>query len=70
MLQDKVFVGLDSALGGGFDVTVQIVGPNGTHLEYIAQESGGAVSLRGRGSGFIEPHLAAESTEPMHLLIE
>lgn len=67
--QEKVFICLDHA-GPGFDLRNKVVGIGGANLHYIRNESGAMVTLRGKGSGFMEPATGTESPEPMHLCIE
>ena len=54
----------------GFDLRGRIIGPGGANLMYIRGETGSNVSLRGRGSQFIDPSTGVESSEPLHLCIE
>lgn len=68
-LQEKVLVGLDHA-PHSFDVRSKILGPGGNNLQYISNETGATVTLRGRGSGFPEPNTGQESLEPLHLCVE
>lgn len=52
-----------------FDVRSKVIGPGGANLQYISNETGAVVTLRGRGSGFIESN-GQESPEPLHLCVE
>lgn len=54
----------------GFDLRGRIVGAGGANLLYIRGETGATVTLRGRGSQFVDPALGTESPEPLHLCIE
>lgn len=54
----------------GFDLRGRILGVGDANLMYIRGETGANVTLRGRGSQFIDPVLGAESPEPLHLYIE
>jgi len=66
---EKLFVGLDN-LPQSFDLRGKIIGQAGSNLQYIRSETGAAVTLRGRGSQFIDPQIGQEAPEPMHLFIE
>lgn len=68
-MQGKICVGIEDP-PPGFDLHNRIIGPRGANLMYIRGETGANVSLRGRGSQFIEPNLGTESSEPLHLYIE
>lgn len=65
----KLLVGLDHA-PMAFNVRHRIIGDGGTNLNYIRQETGAIVSLRGRGSLAIEPQTGQEAPEPLQLCIE
>lgn len=65
----KLLVGLDHA-PLSFNVRHRIIGDGGTNLNYIRQETGAMVSLRGRGSLAIEPQTGQEAPEPLQLCIE
>lgn len=69
MQVDKVMIGLDHA-PPAFDLRGRIIGQGGTNLEYIRNETGAVVTLRGRGSLFIDPSSGTESLEPLHFFIE
>lgn len=64
---EKVFIGLNTP--PAFQIRQKILGDASANLQYIAQETKANVSLRGRGSGFIEQN-GAESNESLHMLIE
>ncbi|XP_015120922.1 extensin isoform X2 [Diachasma alloeum] len=66
---EKICVGIENA-PQGFDLRGRIVGAGGANLLYIRGETGANVSLRGRGSQFMDPVLGGESPEPLHLYIE
>lgn len=61
-------IGLDAP--NAFDLRGQLIGANGANLNYIRNETGAIVTLRGHGSLFIDPAIGIESPEPMHLYIE
>ncbi|GFR90474.1 UPF0469 protein KIAA0907 [Elysia marginata] len=68
VLQEKLYVGLEHA-PPNFDTKNKLLGPEGSYLHHIQVETGAAVSLRGKGSGF--PDMSgADSIEPMHIHIE
>lgn len=46
------------------------MGPGGANLQYITNETGAIVTIRGKGSGFIEPATGHESVEPLHICVE
>lgn len=48
---------------------IAFVFPQGSYLQHIQSETGAHVSLRGRGSGWLDIN-GADSTEPMHVHIE
>jgi hypothetical protein len=64
-----VLIGLENA-PACFDVRGKVMGPGGANLQYITNETGAIVTMRGRGSGFIEPNTGQESIEPLHLCVE
>lgn len=68
-LQEKICVGIENA-PEGFDLKGRIIGAGGANLLYIRGETGANITLRGRGSQFIDPVLGTESPEPLHLCIE
>lgn len=63
---EKIFINLNAS---AFQLRQKILGENNANLQYIFQETKANVTLRGRGSGFIEQN-GAESNEMLHLLIE
>uniref|UniRef100_A0A0A9W7A1 KH homology domain-containing protein 4 n=2 Tax=Lygus hesperus TaxID=30085 RepID=A0A0A9W7A1_LYGHE len=67
--REKVLIGLENA-PPTFNVRGKVVGPNGANLQYITNETGAIVTIRGRGSGYIEPNTGQESLEPLHICIE
>lgn len=64
---EKIFISLNSP--PAFQLRQKILGDNSANLSYIFQETKANVSLRGRGSGFIEQN-GIESNDSLHLLIE
>lgn len=67
--QEKICVGIENA-PQGFDLRGRIIGAGGANLLYIRGETGATVTLRGRGSQFVDPALGTESPEPLYLCIE
>ncbi|CAB0014438.1 unnamed protein product [Nesidiocoris tenuis] len=67
--REKVLIGLENA-PPSFNVRGKVMGPNGANLLYITNETGAIVTIRGRGSGFLEPNTGTESIEPLHICIE
>uniref|UniRef100_A0A1B6CZ42 KH homology domain-containing protein 4 n=1 Tax=Clastoptera arizonana TaxID=38151 RepID=A0A1B6CZ42_9HEMI len=66
---EKVLVGLENA-PPSFNVREKVLGAGGANLQYISNETGAVITLRGRGSGFPEPNTGQESHEPLHLCVE
>lgn len=54
----------------GFELRGRIIGAGGSNLLYIRGETGATVTLRGRGSQFVETATGTEAPEPLHLFIE
>lgn len=61
---EKVFININAQM---FQLKQKILGDG--NLKYISDETKARVTLRGRGSDFIEAS-GSESNEPMHLFIE
>lgn len=62
-------MGLENAVGA-LDVTRVVTALTGeSNLTYIANETGATVTLRGRGTNFLECD-GQVSTEPLHIKIE
>lgn len=66
---EKICIGIENA-PQSFDLRGRIIGTGGANLLYIRGETGANVTLRGRGSQFVDPSLGTESPEPLHLYIE
>ncbi|XP_057341321.1 uncharacterized protein LOC130678236 [Microplitis mediator] len=66
---EKICIGIENA-PQNFDLRGRIIGTGGANLLYIRGETGATVTLRGRGSQFVDPSLGTESPEPLHLYIE
>lgn len=64
-----MIIGLDHA-PPTFDVRSKVLGPGGANLQYISNETGAVVTLRGRTSGYPEPGTGQESPEPLHICVE
>lgn len=65
---EKIFINLNAPVE--FQLRQKILGENnGANLHYIVNETKANISLRGRGSGFIEQN-GTESNEPLHFLVE
>lgn len=67
--QSKVAVGMDTA-PPQFNLVNRVEGSDGAHLQFIANQSGASVTLKGRGSGFLEPATGLESPSPLHVMVE
>ncbi|KAJ2727170.1 hypothetical protein GGI07_000054 [Coemansia sp. Benny D115] len=66
-LQDKVFVDIESERG--FNVRAKLIGTGGENMKYIQSTTGARVQVRGRGSGYNDSNMSADSLEPMHLFV-
>lgn len=64
---EKIFVNLNSP--PAFQLRQKVLGDNNANLTYIINETKASVTLRGRGSGYIEQN-GTEANDPLHLLIE
>lgn len=65
---EKIFINLNAP--STFNLRQKILGDQNSNIQYIVNETKANVTLRGRGSGFIEPSLGSESSESLHLFIE
>lgn len=53
-----------------FNVVQRLLGPSGSYLKYIAEESGAKLRIRGQGSGFLEgPEQQEASSEPLMICV-
>jgi hypothetical protein len=68
----KVFLPFepDYARMASFNVRGKIVGPQGSYIKHIMAVSGAEVSIRGRGSGFVELGVIPNPDEGLHLHIQ
>ncbi|KAF9466184.1 hypothetical protein BDZ94DRAFT_1158699 [Collybia nuda] len=65
--EEKLPVGLESIRN--FNVRAKVVGPSGSFVKYIQQETGTRVQIKGIGSGFIDQETGRESDEPLYIHI-
>jgi hypothetical protein len=65
--EEKLPVGLESLRN--FNVRAKVVGPQGSFVKYIQQETGTRVQIKGVGSGFIDQETGRESDEPLYIHI-
>ncbi|TFK39738.1 hypothetical protein BDQ12DRAFT_681128 [Crucibulum laeve] len=65
--EEKLPVGLESIRN--FNVRAKVVGPTGSFVKYIQQETGTRVQIKGIGSGFIDQETGRESEEPLYIHI-
>lgn len=45
----------------------KVLGDNNENVEYILNETGAVMTLRGKGSGFLDFKEKKESDEPLHI---
>ncbi|KAK6643919.1 hypothetical protein RUM43_000184 [Polyplax serrata] len=65
---EKIRIDMESVLPG-FNLPMKLIGQGGSNLNYIKNETGAIVTLRGIGSAFLEPGTQQESPEPLHFCI-
>ncbi|KAL0271065.1 UNVERIFIED_CONTAM: hypothetical protein PYX00_008289 [Menopon gallinae] len=65
---EKIPIGMENVLPG-FNLPMKLIGPGGSNLNYIKNETGAIVTLRGIGSAFMEPGTQQEAPEPLHFCI-
>ncbi|GLB41602.1 putative K homology RNA-binding domain containing protein [Lyophyllum shimeji] len=65
--EEKLPVGLESIRN--FNVRAKVVGPSGSFVKYIQQETGARVQIKGIGSGFIDQETGREGDEPLYIHI-
>ncbi|KAI8379568.1 uncharacterized protein BYT42DRAFT_495765 [Radiomyces spectabilis] len=63
----KIYVGIESS--PYFNLRAKIVGPQGSYVKHIQNETGSRVQLKGKGSGFYETDTGVESEEDLHVHI-
>ncbi|KAJ7580193.1 hypothetical protein C8J56DRAFT_962499 [Mycena floridula] len=65
--EEKLPVGLETIRN--FNVRAKVVGPTGSFVKYIQQETGTRVQIKGIGSGFVDQETGRESDEPLYIHI-
>ncbi|KAF8645073.1 hypothetical protein AX16_008131 [Volvariella volvacea WC 439] len=65
--EEKLPVGLETIRN--FNVRAKVVGPSGSFVKYIQQETGTRVQIKGLGSGFVDQETGRESDEPLYIHI-
>ncbi|KAJ2930831.1 hypothetical protein H1R20_g6242, partial [Candolleomyces eurysporus] len=63
--EEKLTVGLESIRN--FNVRAKVVGPSGSFVKYIQQETNARVQIKGIGSGFIDQETGKEHDEPLFI---
>lgn len=64
--QEKITVGID-VFPSIFRMKSKILGEKSENVEYILNETGSVITLRGKGSGFLEGKNSKESDDPLHV---
>ncbi|KAJ7497978.1 hypothetical protein B0H11DRAFT_1800928 [Mycena galericulata] len=65
--EEKLPVGLESVRN--FNIRAKVVGPSGSFVKYIQQETQTRVQIKGIGSGFVDQETGRESDEPLYIHI-
>ncbi|KAF8166614.1 hypothetical protein K438DRAFT_1450779, partial [Mycena galopus ATCC 62051] len=65
--EEKLPVGLESIRN--FNIRAKVVGPSGSFVKYIQQETQTRVQIKGIGSGFVDQETGRESDEPLYIHI-
>ncbi|KAJ7221891.1 hypothetical protein C8J57DRAFT_1392442 [Mycena rebaudengoi] len=65
--EEKLPVGLESVRN--FNIRAKVVGPSGSFVKYIQQETQTRVQIKGIGSGFVDQATGRESDEPLYIHI-
>ncbi|KAH8101920.1 hypothetical protein BXZ70DRAFT_932475 [Cristinia sonorae] len=63
--EEKIPVGIETIRN--FNVRAKVVGPSGSFVKYIQQETGTRVQIKGIGSGFVDQETGQEHDEPMYI---
>lgn len=53
-----------------FGLQRRVLGPGGSNLQYITSETEAEVTLRGQGSGYLEPDIGKESPDTLHIRVQ
>jgi hypothetical protein len=64
---DRVSVDIDP--DSGFPIRSKIVGPGGSYIKHIQQETDARVTFKGKGSGYVDPSTGKEADEPLYIQI-
>ncbi|KAF7309562.1 KH-domain-containing protein [Mycena indigotica] len=65
--EEKLPVGLETIRN--FNIRAKVVGPSGSFVKYIQQETQTRVQIKGIGSGFVDQETGRESDEPLYIHI-
>lgn len=69
MIREKVF--LPSLAGlNPIEVRCRLLGENNSNIQYIKEDTGASVLIRGIGSGFLEPDTGMGFQEALHFYLE